>query len=173
MRSILAALLVLLAATSMAQQARPPVVSGPPLVRMWWSLRAVVPPSAAPFKTDTRGEAASFDAALVEAVCLTMTTSCHVARMDGDLRTQIASGKADIAGGVEVVDLSADRGVFSVSYGRVPSTAPDHRRGASLAFLLKPGDALLKERVDEALVKLRADGTIRRLAARLLPYPLQ
>lgn len=173
MRFILAALVLLFAATSMAQQVTPPRVSASPHVHHWWSMLAVVPSSAAPAKYDGRGEAASFDAALMEAVCLTMATSCWVVRMDGDLRSQIASGKADIAVGVEVVDLSTDRGVFSVSYGRVPPTAPDHRRGASLALLLKPGDPRLKALVDEALVRLRADGTIRRLAARLLPYPLQ
>jgi hypothetical protein len=171
MRSIFAALLVLLAATAMAQQTKPspapPLRHGNP-----WGLRALVPSPAVPLATDTRGVVASFDSALLEAVCLTMTTNCNIISMKGDLRTQIAAGKADIAGGIEVVDLSADLGVFSVSYGRVPSTAPDKRRGASLAFLLKPGDKVLKERVDKALGKLLADGTIRRLAAKLFPYPL-
>ena len=40
-----------------------------------------------------------------------------------------------------------------------------------MALVLKPNDAGLKEAVDKALAALQSDGTIARLATRLLAFP--
>ena len=122
MRSILAVLLILLASTAMAQQAKPPQTQGTPSQQAM-KLRVIVDLSEPPFAARTSdGRLAGFDIDLLQALCARLRADCLIEAVDWDeLRAEIAAGKADLAGGgIETGSLPAERSVFAAVYGREP-----------------------------------------------------
>ncbi len=128
MRSILAALLILIASSAFAQQAKPPQTPPappapaaplPPAMK----LRVIVDLSEPLFAARTAdGRLAGFDIELLQALCARLRADCTIEAADWDeLRSDIAAGKADLAaGGIETGTLPAERSVFAAPYGRVP-----------------------------------------------------
>lgn len=117
MRSILATLLVLIAATASAQPAKPPPAA--PALK----LRAIVDLSEHQFAAqDADGRLAGFDIDLLRALCARLKADCAIEAVDwDDLRADMAAGKADLAaGGIETGSLPSERSVFAAAYGRVP-----------------------------------------------------
>jgi ABC-type amino acid transport substrate-binding protein len=136
MRSILAALLVLLASVALAQQVKPPQTSPAPAAPspQVMRLRVIVDLSEPQFAARAPdGRLAGFDIDLLHALCARMRADCIVEAVDWDeLRGDIAAGKADLAaGGIETGSLPAERSVFAAPYGRVP-LAIVVRKGAKL-----------------------------------------
>jgi ABC-type amino acid transport substrate-binding protein len=127
MRSIIATLLVVLAASAMAQQVKPPQTPPAPAAPLPQSLRlrVVVDLSEPLFAARApEGHLAGFDIELMRTLCARIKADCIVEAIDWDeLRAEIAAGKADLAaGGIEFGGLPAERSVFAAPYGRVPLT---------------------------------------------------
>lgn len=125
MRSIIAALSMLIASSAFAQQVRPPQAPPPPAAPLpqAMKLRVIVDLSEPLFATRTAdGRLAGFDIDLLQALCTRLRADCIVDAVDwDDLRADMAAGKADLAGGgIETGSLPAERSVFAATYGRVP-----------------------------------------------------
>lgn len=125
MRSILAALSIILASTAFAQQVRPPQTPPAPAAQLpqAMKLRVIVDLSEPQFASRTAdGRLAGFDIDLLQALCARLRADCIVEAVDwDDLRADMAAGKADLAaGGIETGSLPAERSVFAATYGRVP-----------------------------------------------------
>lgn len=125
MRSILAALLIAVASTALAQQVKPPQTSPAPAAPLpqTMKLRVIVDLSEPLFAARTpEGRLAGFDIDLLQALCARLRADCIVEAIDwDDLRADIAAGKADLAaGGIRTGSLPAERSVFAATYGRVP-----------------------------------------------------
>jgi ABC-type amino acid transport substrate-binding protein len=140
MRSILAALLLLLASVALAQQVKPPQTSPAPAAPLpqTMRLRVIVDLSEPQFAARASdGRLAGFDIDLLQALCARLRADCIIEAVDWDeLRADIATGKADLAaGGIETGSLPAERSVFAAAYGRVP-LAIVVRKGAKLEVSL-------------------------------------
>lgn len=125
MRSIIAALSILIASSALAQQVRPPQAPPAPAAPLpqAMKLRVIVDLSEPLFATRTAdGRLAGFDIDLLQALCARLRADCIVDAVDwDDLRADMAAGKADLAGGgIETGSLPAERSVFATTYGRVP-----------------------------------------------------
>ncbi len=136
MRSILAALLILIAATALAQQVKPPQTPPAPAPSLPQSLRlkVIVDLSEPLFVSRSpEGRLVGFDIDLLNVLCARLKADCIIEAVDwDDLRADIASGKADLAaGGIRTGSLPAERSVFAAPYGRVP-LAIVARKGSKL-----------------------------------------
>jgi ABC-type amino acid transport substrate-binding protein len=138
MRSILAALLVLFATSTLAQQVKPPQTppaSAPaaPLPQAM-RLKVIVDLSEPQFASRSpEGKLVGFDIDLLNALCARLKADCIIEAVDwDDLRADIAAGKADLAaGGITTGNLPAERSVFAANYGRIP-LAMVVRKGTTL-----------------------------------------
>ena len=142
MRSILAALLILIATTALAQQVKPPQTPPAPAPaapsQQSMRLKVIVDLSEPLFASRSReGRLVGFDIDLLNALCARLKADCLIEAVDwDDLRADIAAGKADLAaGGIETGSLPAERSVFAAPYGRIP-LAMVVRKGA--AFEVTP-----------------------------------
>lgn len=126
MRVILFASLLFFASAALAQQAKPPQAPpapSPPPSQQVMKLRVIVDLSEPLFAARAAdGRLAGFDIELLQALCARLRADCIVEAVDwDDLRSNIATGKADLAaGGIETGSLPDERSAFAVLYGRVP-----------------------------------------------------